>query len=220
MACLGGAELRIASRASVLGIFGVLLALLIGAGADARSYKWVDDEGRIHYSDSIPAEEAQKRRERELKSEGGLTIERIEPPPTREAIQARARAKARAEERARREAERRARDRVLLRTYDSLEAMERARDERLAVLAGRIRLARDRLQRLEERHEQLRERAAAMERSGTGDLNKVYGEIEAVANQVREQRAFIERQRREQAAIRARFALDMERFQEVANGDR
>ncbi|WP_440996115.1 DUF4124 domain-containing protein [Arhodomonas sp. SL1] len=192
------------------------LAVLAAADVQARSYKWVDDEGRVHYSDSIPAEEAQKRRERELKSERGLTIERLEPPPTREALEARARAEARAEEQARREAERRERDRVLLRTYDSLAAMERARDERLAVLDGRIRLARDRVERLERRHEALSERAAAMERSGSGDLDKVYREIESVAEQVREQRAYIERQREEQAAIRARFELDMQRFRELS----
>ncbi|MDZ7809157.1 MAG: DUF4124 domain-containing protein [Arhodomonas sp.] len=93
------------------------LAVLAAADVQARSYKWVDDEGRVHYSDSIPAEEAQKRRERELKSERGLTIERLEPPPTREALEARARAEARAEEQARSRGRTPGRDRVLLRTY-------------------------------------------------------------------------------------------------------
>ncbi|MDZ7809156.1 MAG: hypothetical protein U5L11_02195 [Arhodomonas sp.] len=36
-----------------------------------------------------------------------------------------------------------------------------------------------------------------MERSGSGDLDKVYREIESVTEQVREQRAYIERQREE-----------------------
>lgn len=192
------------------------LLALPGTGS-AELYKWVDDKGRVHYSDSIPPEEMGKRREREVKSERGMTIDRIEPPPTREELRERAEAKARAAAEARKEAEQREHDRILLQTFESVAAMKRARDERIAAIDGQIKIARDRVESLTKRHERLVERAAAMERNGRGNAKKVYGEIESIEEQVRSQRAFIGRQRREQAEIRARFGRDIERFRELKN---
>ncbi|MCS4503019.1 hypothetical protein KBTX_02480 [wastewater metagenome] len=198
---------------------GLLVAAVLVATARAETYKWVDDQGNVHYSDSIPPDEAGARREREIKSDRGVTVKRVEPPPTREELDARARRHAQAEAQARAEAEQRERDRILLRTYDSLEAMKAARDERLHALEAHISLARDRLQRLDERRQALADRAAGMERKGSDGLEGVYERIDSVREQMRSQREYIQRQRREKARVRARFEVDMARYRALTDDD-
>lgn len=198
---------------------GLLIAAVLVAAARAETYKWVDDQGEVHYSDSIPPDEAGARRELEIKSDRGVTVRRVEPPPTREELDARARGRARAEARAREKAEQRERDRTLLRTYDSLAAMKTARDQRLNALEEQISLARDRLRRLDERRQALAERAARMERKGSDGLKAIYERIDSVREQIRSERDYIQRQRREKARVRARFEVDMARYRALTEGD-
>lgn len=198
---------------------GLLVAAVLAATARAETYKWVDDQGDVHYSDSIPPDEAGARRELEIKSDRGVTVKRVEPPPTRAELQARARRRARAEAQARAEAEQDERDRILLRTYGSLDAMKSARDQRLHALEEHISLARERLRRLEERRRELADRAARMEREGSDGLEAVYARIDSVREHMHAQRDYIQRQRREKARVRARFEVDMARYRALTEDD-
>lgn len=50
--------------------------------AKKKLYKWVDEEGQVHYSDRVPADQIKKKHE-EL-SEQGVVLEKIENARTKE----------------------------------------------------------------------------------------------------------------------------------------
>src|SRR5690625_2076604 len=108
-----------------------LTMILLASTAQAQSvYRWVDDNGEIHYGDSVPTE---------YKDYGyvrlgpdGTVRERVEPALSPEEIIERRKRRA---AQAREEAEQRRRatqDRMLLATYRSEEELRLERDSRLA----------------------------------------------------------------------------------------
>ena len=186
------------------------------AQGDSRLYMWVDESGTVHYSDSIPPEEARARRNREVKSSSGQTVDVIEAPPTREELEAR-----------RREAERRAaveraledarqRDRNLLLTFSSVQELRRARDNRVEMIDAQVRLLEKRIEALEQSLEKAREQAARMERTGQGDPEPVYEEISKLEQRIERNRASIEEREAERARVREEFARDIQRYRELA----
>jgi hypothetical protein len=192
----------------------MVVALLAGitGPADARLYKWVDDQGTVHYSDTLPAAEAQRRRDREVKSETGLTVDVIEAPPTPAELEAKRRSE-RAEQRAaqaRQEQERR--DRILLMTYQNAREIERARDSRLSVISARITLIEQRTEALLEQREAERERVVQMERSGQGDPEPAYERIAELDRRIRENRRAIAEKQAEKVRVREDFDSDLARF--------
>lgn len=61
----------------------ILLLLLIAAPADGQTvYKWVDEDGNVHYSQTLPPDKVQEQHDK-LTAEG-LLAERIERAPTPE----------------------------------------------------------------------------------------------------------------------------------------
>lgn len=103
-------------------LFVMLLAML-GAGAHAQKvYKWVDENGEVHYSQTLPPERIEKAHER--LTDEGLLAERIERVLTAEE-QAELDAR-RASEREAAEQERlqRQRDRLFLATFPKEEDLE------------------------------------------------------------------------------------------------
>ncbi|MFK8052637.1 MAG: DUF4124 domain-containing protein [Woeseiaceae bacterium] len=98
-------------------------------------YRWVDENGQVHFGDSVPAEYAEQ--EKLIMNEDGVTIGRIAGRATPEeiaAIRAAEEAKA-AKERARRA------DRALLATYLSVGEIERHRDRRVELLESQAKVS-------------------------------------------------------------------------------
>jgi hypothetical protein len=109
--------------------------LLLGMQAGiAGTFRWVDEDGRVHYSDSVPAEKV--RLGYKVYDGEGRQISVVEAAKTEsERIEA--------ERQATLAAEQERRDRALLATFTSEEDLEVARDERLATLDSAILLAED-----------------------------------------------------------------------------
>lgn len=201
-----------------VGAMAMVLAAGSAAAADEqRLYRWVDEQGRVHYSDTLPPDQAGQRRE--IKTPEGATVDTVEPPPTREELEAEAaRREAQEQAEARREAverRRREHDRMLLMTFTSVEEMQTARDERLGAIESQIALVQSRIDKLQQRREQLRQEAATVERTGRGNPADIYRELEQIERSIRQNRSAIEDKRDTQARIRLRFSEDIERFREL-----
>ncbi len=192
---------------------GVLL--LLSGPAPARMYKWVDDDGNVHYSDSLSSIEAQTRRDREVKSDSGVTLDRIEAPPTPEEFAAIQRERAAEAEAERKRAEQARRDRNLLLTFQSVSELEQARDTRLETLDSRADLIRQRALSLQREREQALRRAAALERSGDGDIEAAYDRIDELDRRLAQNRRSSADKEAEKERIRASFERDIERFREL-----
>lgn len=187
--------------------------------APAELYKWTDDQGNVHYSDSIPPEEAKKRREREVKSESGMTKKVIEPPPTEAELerrrQQRLEAKRERERRRRQREEQAERDRRLQKMYTSVAEIKEARDERVQSINAEIKAREQRIQEIEQQIEQRKKRAARLERSDNGDPEGEYDAIDRLKRSRSGHEAFIEHKTKQRERVKERYARDIERFREL-----
>src|SRR5260370_27246025 len=134
---MGGStgEVFLKNLAWVICILLLLATTSFSAGAAPPSgrklYKWVDEQGVIHYGDHIPPEYASQ--EQHVVNSQGIETEHIEAQKTPEQMAA--------EEKKRFEAEQKAsRDKNLLNTYVSVSEIERLRDQRLALLSDQIKV--------------------------------------------------------------------------------
>jgi len=198
---------------------GLFVGILLALPAAGEMYKWEDDDGNVHYGDSLPPEVARERREAEVKSEQGTTQKVIEPPPTAEELERRRQERLEAKRERERERQRReeqaAQDKRLHRMYSGVEQIRKARDERLEAVQGRISVRKRRIERLKSRLEQRREEAARLERSDRGDPESVYKVIDRLERSVAEHESVIEDHRQQKQRLKQRFARDMERFREL-----
>ena len=106
-----------------------------------KLYRWVDDQGEVHYTDQVPPSHADKARSR--LSEHGIAVE-IQPatPTGAELERAKELERQRAEEE-RRRAERQAEDERLLKLYRTVDELELARNGRIAAIEASIQAKRD-----------------------------------------------------------------------------
>lgn len=211
--------LRICDSAGMLKrATAISLLLLLPAAAIAdqhqRVYRWVDEEGRIHYGDSVPAEAADL--DKQVINDAGITLDVMRGKKTPEEIAEELRLQQIAEER---EAQRRA-DAALLATYLSVEEIVMHRDRRVELFQAQARVTELYLRNLRRRLDSLQEEAARYRPYNSDpDAEVVPADL---ARDLRETKSTIERHegnlarfRQDEAVIIARFATDIDRFKEL-----
>ncbi len=193
-------------------VFSTLLAwgLLYGPVAGAFVYKWVDDQGEVHYSDSVPPEYSDK--ERKKINEQGRTVKVLEAAKTPEEVAEENRLEALRLEQLQQAEDRARKDNVLLATYSSEDDLLKTRDGRLASLEGLIQLTHRRIRSMNHRIKQLTEDAADFERSGKPVPEMLSRQIENIRSQTIENESFILVKKAEQAEIEKEFEEDIKRF--------
>ena len=189
---------------------GLLLHPLPG---QAQAYKWVDEDGKVHYSQTVPPEKSEIERER-LSDSGVLVEEPLyrtlpsgEPPASPEEEAERVE-RLRAEQRDR-----------SLRVYSSQRQLEAARDQALSMLEGEMKLARSGYTNQLESLERLVDFAAAQDRSGravSSDLRERIREGRASAATEAEKIAQLELRA---ASIRQQFQEDVRRWRVIKGID-
>jgi hypothetical protein len=206
---------RVLVGAATLWIAATFAAHAAQPKPQEAAYRCTDGSGRTHMSDSMPPECIG--RDVEVLNERGRVLRVIEGEATRAA---------RLEREAREDAERVAReeqaelDRVLLDTYQSVEEIERLRDQRLDLLASQITVAEQNIQTLRERQERL---ATQIQRfrpySDAPDARPLPDHLaEEIVNTVESLRIYREQiaeKEAEQEELRQRFARDAARFREL-----
>lgn len=127
----GHHPLPTAIRRRLIQVVTACLAVLAVAGPGmAGTYRWVDEQGRVHYGDSIPPQYA-GRGHTELNAQGRV-IKRVDKAQSGEAARKEREAEARRKaEEARVERESQRRDNALLATYSRVEELDLARKRAL-----------------------------------------------------------------------------------------
>ena len=201
-----------------IGYLLLLPVLLATAPVQAeRMFKWVDDEGNIHYSDRVPPQHS--KRERREYDVSGRTVKVYERAKTPEEKAEAARLAA-IEEEKQREAEKRAvHDRSLLATYSSEEDMLLARDGKLASVDALIQLTNSRIDSTEIRLREYAAEAAEFERSGKPVPAVLQEQIRTARELITENREFMRQKEVERQEISARFDADMIRYRELTEDD-
>ena len=162
------------------------------------TYRWVDAQGNLQLSDTLPPRAASQGY-KVLDPSTGQVLREVAPRKS-EAQRAREQAEREAAERQRREAREQAeRDRILLSLYGSTADIKRVRDERLDRMNGRI-------QQIEGSIERMKATIAA----GQGDKD-YQRDLKQLKQSLKETRA-------ERRAVAERYQSDLQRFRELKQG--
>lgn len=178
------------TRRTPTALMAVLAASLLAAGpvlAAGKVYRWVDEDGKVHYGDAIPAESSTKRHD--VLNSQGTRVDTINEAPATSA--------------ARLPVPENDRDRALLRTYATPDEIELVRARRTGYLDGQNEVARDRLKSLSARLEKLQ--------ADDSDAN----ELALVTQRIRDYEAEIADREVEIERINASFEADLTRFREL-----
>lgn len=200
------------SRRQIAALLGMAIALCLGT-AQARLYRWVDDAGAVHYTDRMPPSEAEKGHT-ELNDQG-LRVETVPPAQSVEEIE-----RERALERLRAEQERlveqqKAADRVLLRTFRSVDDLIMARDGKVAAIDVIIGVARTKIRRQQERMQELQADAANLERAGKPVPKAIADGIAKIEATIRDTNASIVEREQQKDKIRLDFDRQLKRFRQL-----
>ncbi|MBJ7278028.1 DUF4124 domain-containing protein [Marinobacter salarius] len=189
-------------------------ALMSASIAEARMYRYTDENGQVVISSTIPQEAS--RRGYDILSKNGRVIETIDPEPTEEEIAARE-----AEEKRQAEAERqRELDRKLLERYSHPDEAVRAMHRKIRELQGLNQLKRGNISVIVSQLDSEQSRAADLERSGRDIPEATLEKIRRLEAQIRDIEREINSQNANIKALREQFEADIERLEEITGEER
>jgi hypothetical protein len=191
------------------------LVLLSGAVCAAKLYRWVDEDGKVHYSDKVPPQAVEGARSR--LNERGIIVEQESAAKTPEE-----RAREEEVERLRKEQQRlieeqKARDQALLRTFRTEDDIILTRDGKLAAVDAQIKLLQNNIKRLKRQLAEQQRSAANLEKQGSPITKHLRDNIASSQRQIEDAYAAILRREREKAQITASYDMDLKRFRELRN---
>ena len=185
-----------------------------GAGASAGgavAYRWVDENGVVHYGDRLPPQYAKK--ESAILNKQGVEVGHTEAQKSADQV---------AEEQRRHDAVLRQKqhDAFLLTTYTSVKDIEALRDERLDQISGQRRAAEAYVESLHTRLNNLQTRARNFAPySDKPDARRMPDDLAEdlvrAVNEMRTQRSVLATKDAEEDAMRQQFQADIDRYREL-----
>lgn len=189
---------------------------LISASAPAGLYKWIDENGDVQYSDSIPPDQISN--EHKELNDHGVTVNKVGRAKSAEELAAEKAhkddEKRRAAEMSERTAKQGVYDRMLLDTYLTEQDLIVARDRKLTAIDGTIQIT-ERSRQSAEASLKSFEQDAKDSAEGSKERERAQQRLDEARNQVADLDKFIAARRKEQDEIRAKFEKDLTRFREL-----
>ena len=192
----------------------LLLALVSGPAGAQKLYKWVDENGQVHYGDKVPPEYANQ--DREILNKQGLAVGHEEGQETAEE----ARIREEREKQARAAEDRAQRDRMLIATYQNVGEIEELRARRLDQIDAQLVIQEQSLAGLKARHAEQVRRASRYAPANTDPKappmpEGMADDIKRAETDIRTQQVNLDKRRNERAALNKQFDADVARFKEL-----
>lgn len=194
----------------------LLLSLLSAPVLAQKLYRWVDAEGKVHYTDTLPPEAVNQARD-EINS-SGVTVNRVERALTEEERAAKRIADAEAERQANLKAEQDKMDAALMGSYATEADLARAYRERFDLLDQSLEAARVGIRSQEKSLEDQLAHAASLERGGKPVPATVQSSIAAARKQVEDQREYLRRRETELQNLQAEYDRILQRYRLLKAG--
>ncbi len=198
-------------RLALLIIMSIVLSSSFAV--QAKMYKWVDDEGQMHFGDKIPVK-YQIRAHDEI-NESGAVVKHREAVKTIEEKAATARAERERKRLALIEKKKRQRDRVLLDTYTTERDLFVARDSRLEAVGSQIQLAESIISDSNKKIESMEKQVVSIEESKRKVPDSLHKRIENEKHQVEVQARVMEKYIVRRDEIAEQFNGYIARFKEL-----
>ncbi|MEL0586184.1 MAG: DUF4124 domain-containing protein [Candidatus Thiodiazotropha sp. (ex. Lucinoma kazani)] len=178
-----------------------------------KLYKWVDDKGQTHYTQTLPPTDTH--RARSHLDEHGITVRQVDAAKTEEQLQREAEQARLRQEQQKLIDKQQAQDRVLLRTFRTEDDILMTRNGQVTSVDTTIRVTQSNIKRLKTTLEAMQLDAAERELSGRPVSAKMLRDIESKHQALREAyRSIIDREH-DKNRIRQAFARDQKRFREL-----
>ena len=190
----------------------VVITILLSSSfaAQAKMYKWVDDEGQMHFGDKIPPEYQVKEHD-ELNSSGVVTQHRRAAKTAEEKAEdyrlERERKKVALELKRKQQ-----RDRVLLDTYTTERDLIVARDSRLEAIESQINLAEAIINDSNNKLESLEKKITQIKASNREVPPDLYKKIDSESQQIKVQSEVMGNHKKHRNKIDKQFGDYIERF--------
>lgn len=176
-------------------------------------YRWVDEGGNVHYTDTLPPDQVQQGHT-EL-SEGGVRIKTVPRAKTEEEIKNEKELERLRTQQERLVEQQKAADRVLLQTFRSEDDMLMARDGQVATIDVMIQVTRNDVRRQQQWLAGQRTEAANLERTGKPVPQNLSDGIASTERSIRDAYATIIEREAQKEAIRTSFDHDLARFRQL-----
>jgi hypothetical protein len=205
-------------RAAQVRVCSVLVAVAAAAAVAApqsptgkATYRWVDDQGVVHYGDQIPPQYAGK--DREIMNPQGVPVAHVDGQKSPDQLAAEARARAAV-------IKQKQHDTFLVTTYTSVKDIESLRDARLEQLKTQRVAGQQYVESLRARLGALQTRAMAFRpysvnagaRAMPDDLAE---DLVRTLSEMSTQTGALASKSEEEANLRAQFQADIERYREL-----
>ncbi len=186
------------------------LVVLCQSALAKNMYRWVDEDGRVFFSDQVPQDQIQHKRE--SLNQDARVVEVVDEAKTKEQVELEKRLQKLRLEQEKIIAKQKSHDKVLLSTFRNLEDMKMALKGKMSALDAQRKVAEGNLVRLELQLEQQQKQAANFERSGNKVPQKLLDEIDASKEQIDYAKIEISRHLEKKLAVKKEFEADIERF--------
>lgn len=208
-------------RSTILG--GLTAAAVIAAGlalpqAQAQKlYRWVDEDGKVHYSQSLPPEAVDRAR-RELSARSGRATGEVDRALTEEERAAAAAEEAILEASRRLAEERAQRDQVLVASYPDETQLRRAYEERFALVDETLKATRVSIDSQRQSLASLLASAADRELGGQPVNEPTRAMIRETWSRLSSQQSLMNRRELERAALEQEYQETLARYRELRGG--
>lgn len=190
-------------------LFGLLLAVAM-LPAHAKMYRWVDSQGKVHYTDALPPSAAAQGNT-ELSKTGNV----VNKTESAEERAKRLAAEAEAAERKKVAEEQKRRDRALLATYTTEREIDLARDRVLEHHNLMIKSAQTRLEKLEPNVNELEKRIRLAKKGGKPAPPHLQQQYDAKKAELDEINNTIKTNQSAMLDVRDRYEAEKVRFREL-----
>lgn len=196
-----------------------ILIFICLSPVQAKMYKWVDDEGVVHFGDMVPTEQLNKER-RELNSQG-VTVKAIPPAETEEQRKERFRLERIEREEKKKVEELRKQDKVLMDTYTTESDLDAALKARLDAVESQLQLSKSIIESAKKKQEKTEKAITRIKASGKEVPKNLLDKMENESKQLKTyQKLAIGHETRKQE-ITEQFGAYIKRFRELkANQNR
>ena len=195
------------------GLLILIISALFAVSAQAGLYRWVDENGAVHYGDKVPAKYL-KQEHQEL-NEQGTTVKKHDRAMTAEEKAEKKRQEA---ERKRLENEKRAqalRDRVLTDTYTTERDLVAAKDARLDAIDSQLQLSKELIKNTQEKVEKTKQLIESLKASGKMVPESTYAKLEREKLALATQKGVQQGHQIKREEVIVQFDGYIERFREL-----
>lgn len=201
---------------AIVATAALVLSLLSAPALAQKLYRWVDAEGKVHYTDTLPPEAVNQARDEISRS--GTTVNRVDRALTPEERAAKEAEEAEAARAAAIKAEQDKMDAVLMGSYATEADLERAYRERFDLLDQSLEAARVGIRSQEKSLEDQLAHAASLERAGKPVPATMQSTIAAARTQVEDQREFLRKRETERQNLQTEYDAILQRYRVLKAG--